>query len=354
MRLLLFSSPAGRIFFISLYRFSLRIAGFILMLFVTSLGLLAITFLVSRMSPVDPVLVLVGDNVTGEVYRRAYYELGLDKSLLTQFSLYCLKILRGDFGISILTGHPVIDDLRRVFPATIELATLGILIGVLVGVPLGVLAALRENSPFDQGVRFFCLFGYSLPIFWLGPIALSVFYADLGWVSGPGRIDVVYYGTVPSVTGFILFDSALASRWDVFRDGLRHLILPGFFLGYFSFAYISRMTRFLILRELSRGYVLTARIRGFSDFRIIRYHVFRNALPFLVPVIALSYAHLLEGAVITETVFAWPGLGQYMSHALRNADMNAVLGGVIVVGLVFICLNLFSDFLKKLLNSHLH
>jgi peptide/nickel transport system permease protein len=194
------------------------------------------------------------------------------------------------------------------------------------------------------------LVGYSVPIFWLGLMALVLFYAKLGWVGGPGRIDVAFEYSVERVTGLLLVDAAIAREWEAFRNALSHLVLPACLLGYFSLAYISRMTRSFMLAELAQEYIVAARAKGLSETRIIWRHALRNAMVPLVTVIALSYAGLLEGSVLTETVFAWPGLGLYITNSLQNADMSAVLGGTIVVGTVFIGLNLFSDLLYRLLD----
>lgn len=332
-------------------RAALKATGrFALVLTLTYLGLLAVTFFIGRVIPVDPVLAIVGDRAPEHVVARVREELGLNKPLYEQFGIYIQKVAHGDFGTSVLTANPVLQDIARTFPATLELATLGILIGVTVGVPLGVWAAVRRGGLVDQVVRVMGLIGYSVPIFWLGLMALVLFYARLGWVSGPGRIDVVYQYTLQPVTGLLLVDAALGGEWEAFRNALSHLILPASLLGYFSLAYISRMTRSFMLNELSQEYVVAARAEGLSETRIIWRHALRNAMVPLVTVIALSYAGLLEGSVLTETVFAWPGLGLYLTNSLQNADMNAVLGATIVVGSVFIGLNLVSDLLYQLLD----
>jgi len=209
---------------------------------------------------------------------------------------------------------------------------------------------VRRGGIVDQIVRVMGLIGYSVPIFWLGLMGLVLFYARLGWVGGPGRIDVTYEYTLTTVSGFLLLDAAMAGQWDAFGNVLSHLVLPASLLGYFSLAYISRMTRSFMLNELAQEYVVAARAKGLSEARIIWGHALRNAMVPLVTVIALSYAGLLEGSVLTETVFAWPGLGLYITNSLQNADMNAVLGGTLVVGSVFIGLNLLSDLLYKILD----
>ncbi|MEY3046182.1 MAG: hypothetical protein RL242_3024 [Pseudomonadota bacterium] len=324
--------------------------GLFFSVLMTLLGLLLVTFLIGRVVPVDPVLAMVGDRASASVYEKARIELGLDRPLLEQFWIYLQKVLTGDFGTSVLTANKVIDDISRVFPATFELATFGILIGTLVGIPLGVMAAVRRGSLSDQFVRIFGLVGYSAPIFWLGLLSLLIFYAKLDWTAGPGRLDISYDYIVSPETGLLLLDSALQGEWEVFRNTFSHIILPASLLGYYSMAYISRMTRSLMLNELNQEYIVTARVKGLSESRIIWGHALRNAAVPLVTVIALSYANLLEGSVLTETVFAWPGLGQYLTNSLQNADMNAVLGSTIVVGVVFVGLNLFSDLLYRLLD----
>jgi len=292
----------------------------------------------------------VGDRAPTHVYERARQELGLDRPLIEQFAIYLKKAVTGDFGNSVLTTNPVMTDIANVFPATLELATLGTLIGVIVGIPLGVLAAVKRGTLIDQCVRVLGLVGYSVPIFWLGLMGLLLFYAKLGWVAGPGRIDVTYSYLYTPVTGIVLLDTAMQGQWDAFWDAVSHVLLPACLLGYFSLAYISRMTRSFMLNELAQEYVIAARVKGLSEMRVIWRHALRNAAVPLITVIALSYANLLEGSVLTETVFAWPGLGQYITNSLQNADMNAVLGGTLVIGTVFVLLNLVSDLLYRLLD----
>jgi peptide/nickel transport system permease protein len=335
---------------VHLLRSSHLVGRFLVVILLTYLGLLAVTFFIGRVIPIDPALAIVGDRAPEHVIARVREELGLNKPLWEQFYIYVSKVLHGDFGRSVLTSNPVMQDIRRTFPATFELATLGILIGAGIGVPLGVWAAVRRGGVVDQIVRIMGLVGYSIPIFWLGLMALVVFYARLGWVSGPGRIDVVYEYTLKPMTGLLLLDSALEGEWQAFGNVLSHLILPASLLGYFSLAYISRMTRSFMLNELSQEYIVAARAKGLSETRIIWRHALRNAMVPLVTVIALSYAGLLEGSVLTETVFSWPGLGLYLTNSLQNADMNAVLGATIVVGSIFVGLNLLSDLLYTMLD----
>ena len=215
------------------------------------------------------------------------------------------------------------------------------------------MAAARQGRGFDHVVRVVGLFGYSVPIFWIGLVSLFLFYGKLGWVAGTGRLDVFYMDVVTPRTGIILIDSALAGEWDIFRNAFGHLILPASLLGYVSLAYVARMTRSFMIDQLRQEYVTTARIKGNSFWRTVWRHAFPNILVPLITVIGLSYGSLLEGAVLTETVFAWPGLGLYITHALFNSDMNAVLGGTVLVGGVFITINLICDLLYKLVDPRL-
>lgn len=316
----------------------------------TVLGLLLVTFLIGRVVPVDPVLAAVGDRASADTYAQVRAQLGLDLPLWQQFAIYVRDMATGDFGQSVLTSRPVLEDISRAFPATLELATAAIIIGVLFGVPGGVLAAVHQGRWPDQLIRVIGLIGHSIPIFWLGLMGLLVFYARLDWVPGPGRIDIFYDGLVDPVTGIITIDALLAGETEVFWNALAHLALPASILGYYSLAYIARMTRSFMLDQLRQEYVTTARVKGLSETRVIWRHALGNVAVPLVTVIALSYASLLEGSVLTETVFAWPGLGLYITNSLLSADMNAVLGGTLVVGLVFIGVNLLSDLLYRLLD----
>lgn len=310
---------------------------------VTLFGLLTLTFLIGRVLPVDPVLSIVGPDADHETYMQVFHQLGLDKPIWEQFVLYLGALAHGDLGNALLTGRPVIEEIGRVLPATVELGTLAILIGTGFGVPLGVFAAWNRGRIGDHVVRVISLFGYSVPIFWFGMMGLLIFYAWLGVVGGAGRIDLFYDGLVEDHTGLLLIDSLVDGNWEVFRSAFGHIVLPGLILGLHSMAYISRMTRSFMLAQLSQEYIITARVKGLSGREILWRHAFRNILVQLLTIVALAYGTLLEGAVLIETVFAWPGFGQFMTHSLLRGDMNAVMGCVLVVGLVFITLNLIAD-----------
>jgi peptide/nickel transport system permease protein len=330
-----------------------RLVAFVFTLAVTFIGLTAITFFISRLTNIDPVIAVIGDRANAVTYERVYRELGLDQPVIVQYLVYLKRLVTGDFGMSVLTSQPVLSDLVRVFPATFELATIGITIGVLLGVPAGVVAGATKGRWPDHVIRVVGLFGYSVPVFWLGLVGLFIFYGKLGWVGGTGRLDVFYQGIVPPMTGVLLIDAAISGNWDIFANAFSHLILPASILGYFSLAYIARMTRSFMIDQLNQEYVTAARVKGNSYWRAVWQHAFPNIMVPLITVIGLSYASLLEGAVLTETVFAWPGLGLYITRALFNSDMNAVLGGTVLVGTVFITINLISDLLYKLVDPRL-
>ena len=315
---------------------------------VTLLGLVMLTFAIGRMMPADPARLLVGEDADQAAYEQAFSRLGLDRPVHEQFLGYLGDIVTGNFGVSVRTGQPIMGEIARAFPATVELATFAVLIGAGLGVPLGVLAAVNRNRIIDHIVRIITLIGHSMPIFWIGMIGLILFYAALGWVAGSGRVSDYFIGLVPSVTGFLLIDSLIAGDWEVFWDALNHLVLPASILGYASMAYITRMTRSFMLDQINQEYITTARVKGLSVRRTIWWHAFANIRVQLVTIVALAYGGLLEGAVLIETVFAWPGFGQYMTNNMLIGDMNAVMTCVLIVGLIFVGLNLLSDILYRL------
>jgi peptide/nickel transport system permease protein len=326
------------------------VAKVLLSIATTMLGLLVVTFVISRLLPVDPVLAIVGDHASESTIAEARTKLGLDHPIPVQFLIYIGNVIQGDLGVSLRTNQPILEDLAHVFPATLELATWGILIGVVIGIPLGVWAAVRKDTIVDHAIRFVGLVGYSMPIFWLGIMALLVFYAKLDWLPGPGRLDFGYEDIVTPVTGIMTIDTLIAGDTDLFWNAVAHLILPASLLGYYSLAYISRMTRSLMLSQLRQEYVLTARVKGVPESRIIWKHAMGNILVPLLTVVALSYGNLLEGSVLTETVFAWHGIGLYITDSIFGQDLPAVMGGTIVVGLVYIIINTLTDLAYRFLD----
>jgi len=238
----------------------------------TLLGLLALTFFMGRMLPIDPVLSIVGDQADQSTYDMVHRQLGLDKPLYVQFFLYVRSMLSGDFGNALFTGHRVADDLMKVFPATVELATFAIIIGVGIGVPLGIVAAVYRGSVIDHFARVVGLLGYSSPAFWLGLMGLILFYATLGWVGGPGRLDVAFMDSIETHTGFMTIDALWEGDMDVFWNAVSHIVLPAAILGYGSMAYISRMTRSFMLEQMAQEYMVAARAKGLSGWAAIRRH----------------------------------------------------------------------------------
>ncbi|WP_380181839.1 ABC transporter permease [Kalamiella sp. sgz302252] len=325
-----------------------RLATGLISLLVTLLGLLAFTFMLSHLSPVDPVLQIAGDHASESTYAQVRRDLGLDQPLLMQFWHYVAHLAQGDLGISRLTNSSVASDLQRTFPATIELATCAMLFGAFFGILLALVAAWKPGSLVDNLARLISLLGYSVPVFWLGLLGLLLFYAVLHWSAGPGRLDDIWVYTLEPKTGLVLVDSWLSGDREMFRNAIAHLWLPVVVLGLLAMAGITRLLRAALLEESSKEYVTLARAKGASRGRILLLHVFPNVRGTLITVLALSYATLLEGSVLTETVFAWPGVGRYMTTALFASDTPAILGSTLLIGGCFILLNALADALTYL------
>lgn len=320
---------------------------------VTLLGLLFVTFAIGRLLPNDPVRAVVGDRASPELYQRVYEQMHLDRPIPEQFFLYAKSFLHGDLGTSLVTSQPILQDILRFFPASLELATLAIFLGILAGIPLAVLSVLYEGRWPDHAVRILTLIGHSTPIFWLGLLGLLVFYAKLEWVGGPGRLDIAYQFSVPERSGMILLDTFISGDWAALRNAISHIVLPATLLGLVAVGYIARMSRSFLLTQLRQDYVLVLRSKGLSMQCIVWSHALPNTLGATLSVIALTYASLLEGAVLTETVFACPGLGVYITNSLFAADVNAVLAATLVIGLAYVILNMWAEALQKRLDPRL-
>ena len=251
--------------------------------------------------------------------------------------------------MSFQTSRPVFQDVLKFFPATLELATAAIILGVAFGIPLGVLSAVYQNSLLDQFCRVLSLVGVSVPVFWLGLVLLLIFYFKLGWLPEPGRLDIMLLEP-DRITGVLLIDSLIARDWEVFLNALKHLVLPAAVLGLLALAGIARMVRSSMLDVLSQEYVKTARIKGLGEFLVVTRHALRNALVPTVTVIGLTYGGLLEGSVLTETIFSWPGLGRYMANAFLTLDLNTIVGGTMLVALTYCLVNLLVDLIYAFLN----
>jgi peptide/nickel transport system permease protein len=322
----------------------------ILQLIVSLFILLCVTFVIGRVLPADPVGAIVGELADPATLAAMRSRLGLDLPLYQQFFIYLTGLLHGDFGNAILTGNPVASDMKQAFPATLELATLAVIISTFLGVPLGLIAALFRDTFVDKFIRVIALVGHSIPVFWFGIVGLVIFYAGLNWAGGPGRVDVFYEGMVTPQTGLLLIDSLLQGETEIFWNALSHILLPALILAYAAMAYITRMTRSFTLEQLNQDYVIAARAKGVRPMRTLTGHILPNIAVQLITVLAISYGGLLEGAVVTEIVFSWPGIGQYMTNALMIGDMNAVLAGTIIIGFVFMLLNFLADVAYALLD----
>ncbi len=306
------------------------------------LGVSVLTFFLAHVVPGDPVLVALGEHAREDqiaAYRHAY---GLDRPVPVQYAVYLRRLLTGDLGISIRTRRPVAQDLREFLPATIELGSTAWLVALVLGIPAGILSAVFKDRTFDHVSRVGALMGASLPVFWLGLLLLATFYYQLRWLPGPGRLDI---GISPPTarTGLLLVDGALAGDGEALRDAARHLVLPALTLGLFSTAVIARMTRSAMLEVLYQDYIRTARAKGLREWRVVSLHALKNAMIPTLTIIGISFGSLLSGAVLTETIFAWPGLGRYATASAISLDFPAVMGVTLVVAVVYTVVNLAVD-----------
>jgi len=308
------------------------------------LGITVVSFLIANAVPADPINANLPQNALNDPELVAAFRerWGLDKSPVEQYFIYLGNLLRGDLGVSIKTKQPIINDIKQFLPATIELATFSIVVGLIMGISFGVISALWRNTMVDYVVRAFALVGVSFPVFLLALIALTVFYAELGWTAGPGRLGFLVTAP-PRVTGWLTIDSLLAGEWATFVDALSHLVLPSLVLGSFVAGIIARITRSSLLEQLNADYVRTARSKGLREGIVIRRHALRNALIPVVTIIGLLYGNLLAGAVLTESIFAWPGLGRYVYRASTSQDFPAIMGVSMLIALIYVVVNLLVD-----------
>jgi len=317
-------------------------------------GVVLIAFVVAHVVPADPLATVLSDMATKDPSVRAAYvkRWGLDRPLPEQFLAYLGNVFRGDLGESFTTRRPVLQDLWQFLPATVELSVAALLVAVGFGVPLGIWAAVRHNRAADHATRAIALAGAASPIFWTGLIALYVFYYVLEWAPGPGRLDT-HLTLPPRVTGFLLVDSVVARNSELFASAVRHLILPATVLGWFVMGIVSRTTRASLLEVLAADYVRTARAKGLREGVVVGLHALRNALIPVITVIGLTFASLLSGAVLTETVFAWPGIGRYAVTASTRLDYPAILGVTMLTAVIYIAVNLVVDVLYGVLDPRI-
>jgi peptide/nickel transport system permease protein len=309
-------------------------------------GITLFAFVIANAVPADPITANLPQNALNdeEIVNAFRQRWGLDQPPHVQYLTYIGNLLQGDLGTSIKTRQPVAADIAKFLPATIELATVGIFFGILLGIGFGIISAVWRNSIIDYVVRVFSLIGVSFPVFVLALVGLTVLHAQLGWLPGPGRLAVLL-DDPPHVTGLFTIDSALAGQWDVFRDALSRLLLPGLVLGSYVSGIIARITRSSLLGVLGLDYMRTARSKGLRESWAIWKHALPNALIPVVTVIGLSYSNLLSGAVLTESIFAWPGIGRYMFRASTSQDFPAIMGGSIVIALIYVGVNFVVDIL---------
>lgn len=314
----------------------------LLLIFPVLLGTVTITFFLIYLVPNNPARLIAGPRATEEQLKQIRTELGLDKPVYVQYYMYLKRLVKGDLGRSILTRRPVLEDLLNFFPATLELTLVSMLIMVPLGIFFGVLSAVKRNSFLDHVVRVFALSGVSMPVYWLGLILLLVFYFKLDLLPGPGRLDP-HIVPPPAITGLYILDSLLLRRWDALLNSIEHIILPALTLAYATTGMTARITRSSMLEVMGADYIRTAKAKGLDFRQIVLKHALRNALIAPVTFIGYEFGYLLAGAVLTETIFGWPGLGRYAVEAMTNVDFPAVLGVVILTTFIYVIVNLLVD-----------
>ena len=311
-----------------------------------------VAFFLIRLVPGDPIETLAGergiDPVRHAELLKAY---GLDQPVLVQYGIYIGRVLQGDLGKSIITHEPVLNEFLALFPATIELALCAMVFGLLLGIPAGILAAVKRNSILDHGVMGVSLTGYSMPIFWWGLLLILLFSVGLDLTPVSGRLDVKYF--IEPTTGFMLIDSLLSKNKGAFRSTVAHLILPTIVLGTHPLAVIARMTRSAMLEVLGEDYIRTARAKGLSNLRVVSLHALRNALIPVVTVIGLQVGVLFTGAILTETIFSWPGVGKWLIEAISRRDYPVLQGGMLLLGVVVMLVNLMVDLTYGIINPRI-
>jgi peptide/nickel transport system permease protein len=315
-------------------------------------GLTLATFFISQILPGDPALAALGDKATDEMIANFREKNGLDRPVFEQYFRYVSKLVQGDLGTSLRTGRPILDDLRDFFPGTLELSVAALLVAAILGIPAGVLAALQQNKPPDLLVRLLALIGGATPIYWLAILLLEFLHNKLRLLPGPGRLDA-YLIAPPRVTGLVGIDALLAGDLQVWLDSLSHMVLPAFVLGAFSAALLARMTRAAMLETLSQDFVRTARAKGVPNNRVIVRHALRNAFLPVLTVLGGVLGGLLSGAVLTESIFSWPGVGRYVTDAAVSLDFPAVMGVTLLAGVAYSLINLVTDLLYATLDPRI-
>ena len=319
---------------------------------VTFFGITVFAFTLIHLIPGDPVLLMFGDrDVSPQQMAELRAQMGLDQPLVVQYGLYVWRALHGDLGRSLATHDSVMGEFLTYFPATVELAVSAMLLAIVVGVPAGMIAALRRGGTADYSVMGFALAGYSMPIFWWAILLILLFSVTLGLTPVSGRVDIAY--DIQPITGFMLIDSLFSDDAGAFRSAVSHLILPAVALGTIPLAVIARMTRSAMLEVLNEDYVRTARAKGLSPLRVVGLHALRNALIPVITVVGLQVGSLFGGAVLTETIFAWPGVGNWLIHGIQRRDYPVLQGGILMVAAIVILVNLSVDILVSVVNPRI-
>jgi dipeptide transport system permease protein len=318
----------------------------------TFFGVTLVAFVFIRTLPGDPVMLMAGERgMSPERHAELMAEMGFDKPIIVQYGLYLKQLAGGDFGTSIITKQPVLKEFATLFPATIELSICAMIIAVFFGLPAGMIAATKRGSVFDHSVMTGALTGYSMPIFWWGLLLIIFFSGILGWTPVSGRVSLLYF--FEPVTGFMLIDTLLSDQEGAFTSALSHLILPAIVLGTIPLAVIARQTRSAMLEVLSEDYVRTARAKGLGPMRVIGLHALRNAMIPVITVIGLQVGVLFAGAILTETIFSWPGIGKWMVDSIFRRDYPAVQGGLLLIAAIVMIVNLLVDLLYGLINPQI-
>lgn len=313
------------------------------------IGVTLLVFVISHAIPGDPARMIAGPKASNEAVEHIRKAHGLDRPLPEQYLRFVSGLVQGDLGQSIRNHRPVTADLADFFPATLELTLASLLLCLTVGIPLGIVAAVWRNRLADHLTRVFSVIGVSMPVFWLGLMLLVFFYRDLGWLPGSGRLDVGF-SAPPHFTGMYILDSLLAGRWATLGNALAHIILPAFCLSYVYLAIITRIVRSSMIAVLGQEYITTARANGLSEWKVVLRHAFKNSLIPTVTITGLSFGELLGGAILTETIFSWPGMGKYVVDSVNYLDFPAIMGFTMIIALAYICINLAVDVLYAALN----
>ncbi|GHB15142.1 peptide ABC transporter permease [Salinicola rhizosphaerae] len=318
----------------------------------TFIGVTIVAFAFIRLLPGDPILLMAGERgISAERYAQLQSQFGFDRPLIVQYWDFLSGLFRGDLGNSLVTHSPVIHEFMSRFPATMELSIFALAFAVIIGLPAGVIAAIRRGKTLDHTIVGISLTGYSMPIFWWGLLLIMLFSGTLGWTPVSGRMSFIYF--IQPVTGFMTIDSLIAGDWGAFLSALHHLILPAIVLGTIPLAVIARQTRSSMLEVLGEDYVRTARAKGLSSYRVIMVHTLRNALISVITVIGLQVGLLLAGAILTETIFSWPGIGKWMIDAISRRDYPSVQGGLVLIAFIVMIVNLLVDVAYGVVNPRI-